>query len=223
MHVREKKGGSALFTKLLVRPGSINHALRAPDESRSVMQISSPYDSIVLVRSMRSRIVSRMVVCILIWCWGPRGGASSVAVAKARRRSWRASPSLALPIADWGSLRSFATIDHRTFRPRLGQTHCYHQKIRRRHNDPPRENNFLEPLQLRQTRRPGWRWYTASGHCTFKVLWHAWVHDTLPHGSVVCMRQPAPVSGITLFSVVGFAGKKGGRKQGGKKKGRTFS
>ena len=29
MHVREKKGGSALFTKLLVRPGSINHALRA--------------------------------------------------------------------------------------------------------------------------------------------------------------------------------------------------
>ena len=85
--------------------------------------------------------------------WSPRlvdeGGVLEVS----RPLRFVSSRAASCPLPAW---RFFAKIDHRTVRS--GFRHCHHQKlfevIRRRSNDPPGENNILEPLPLLQTIQP---------------------------------------------------------------------
>ena len=86
-----------------------------------------------------------------------------------------------------------------------------HEISRKRLNDPPNENNFSEPLPLLQSSQPEGRY--MAGPCALEVQWHTCFHDTPFQGSVVCLRQSAPVSGIRLFPVVGSAAQVGSKKQ----------
>ena len=124
--------------------------------------------------------------------------------------SWRclglcASPFLSLPVASWrrapaGSKKSSTGRSV----PGVRQTHCHHQKlyemIRRR------------PLPRLQTSQLECQWFKRQA-CTPEVQWHTWVGDSPPQRSVVCTRQPAPVSGFRCIPVVGSGGEEGGRKQ----------
>ena len=62
-----------------------------------------------------------------------------------------------------------------------------HEISRKRLNDPPKENNFSEPLPLLQSSQPEGRY--MAGPCALEVQWHTCFHDTPFQGSVVCLRQ----------------------------------